>query len=141
MTEFGRTYGVPVAFETNVRGGPRLPPTVETALYRIGQESLTNVARHAGARSVSLILERREGVVTLILEDDGRGFDVAGRLAGTGDSRSLGIFGMRERATLLGGTLTIESTPGAGTTVFVEIPLQMERTDDRTPTHPHSPGR
>jgi signal transduction histidine kinase len=140
-TEFGRTYGVPVAFETNLRGGPRFPPTVETALYRIGQESLTNVARHAGARSASLILERREGVVTLILEDDGRGFDVASRLAGTGDSRSLGIFGMRERATLLGGTLTIESTLGAGTTVFVEIPLPTERTDASITTNSHSPGR
>jgi signal transduction histidine kinase len=140
-TEFARTYGVPVAFETNLRGGHRLPPTVETALYRIGQESLTNVARHAGARSASLILERREGVVTLILEDDGRGFDVASRLAGTGDSRSLGIFGMRERATLLGGTLTIESTPGAGTTIFVEIPLPMEPTDDGTPKNPNPAGR
>jgi signal transduction histidine kinase len=141
VAEFGRTHTIPVAFETNVRGGPRLPPIVETALYRIGQEALTNVARHAGARSASLILERRGGVVTLILEDDGRGVDLASRLAGGGEGRSLGIFGMRERATLLGGTLTIESTPGAGTTVFVEIPLPMERTDDRTPTNPHSPGR
>ena len=107
----------------------------------LAQEALTNVARHAEARSASLVLERRQGVVTLIVEDDGRGFDIPGQLAEGGDGRSLGIFGMRERATLLGGTLTIESTPGAGTTVFVEIPLQMEQTDDRTPTHPHSPGR
>ncbi len=141
VADFGRTHGAPVAFETNLRSGPRLPSAVETTLYRIGQEALTNVARHAGARSASLILERRGGVVTLILEDDGRGFDVSCRLAGGGEGRSLGIFGMRERATLLGGTLTIESTPGAGTTVFVEIPLPMERTDDPTPTNPHSSGR
>ena len=140
VTDFGRTHGIPVAFETNVHGGPRLPPAVETTLYRIGQEALTNVARHSGARSVSLILERRGGVVTLILEDDGRGFDVPRRLAGGGDGRALGIFGMRERATLLGGTLTIESTPGAGATIFVEIPLPMERTDDPTPTNSYPPG-
>jgi signal transduction histidine kinase len=141
VAEFGRAHGIPIALETNLRTGGRLPSAMETTLYRIGQEALTNVARHAGARSASLILERREGVVTLILEDDGLGFDVASRLADAGDRRPLGIFGMRERATLLGGTLTIESTPGAGTTVFVEIPLPMERTDDRTPTNPHSPGR
>jgi len=99
------------------------------------------VARHAGARSASAILERRAGVVTLILEDDGRGFDVASELTGDGDRRPLGIFGMRERATLLGGALTIESTPGTGTTIFVEIPLPTERTDDPNPTNPHSPGR
>lgn len=141
VAEFGRAHGIPIALETNLRTGGRLPSAMETTLYRIGQEALTNVARHAGARSASLILERREGVVTLILEDDGLGFDVASRLADAGDRRPLGIFGMRERATLLGGALTIESTPGTGTTVFVEIPLPMERTDDRTPTDPHSPGR
>jgi len=141
VTEFGRTHGIPVAFETNLRSGPRLPPAVETTLYRIGQEALTNVARHSGARSASLILERRGGIVTLILEDDGRGFDVASQPAGADDRRPLGIFGMRERATLLGGTLTIESTSGAGTTIFVKIPLPMERTDDPTPPNPYSPGR
>lgn len=141
VEDFGKTHGIPVAFEANLRSGPRLPPTVETTLYRIGQEALTNVARHAGARSASLILERRGGVVTLILEDDGRGFDVSSRFTGGGEGRSLGIFGMRERATLLGGALTIESTPGAGTTIFVEIPLPAEQTDDPTPANPHSSGR
>ena len=141
VTEFGRTHGIPVALETNLRTGGRLPPAMETTLYRIGQEALTNVARHASASLASLVLERRAGVVTLILEDDGQGFDVANPLTGGRDGRSLGIFGMRERATLLGGTLTIESTPGAGTTVFVEIPLPTERTDDPTPPNPYPPGR
>jgi signal transduction histidine kinase len=141
VADFGKTHGIPVAFETNLRGGPRLPPTVETTLYRIGQEALTNVARHAGARSASVILERRGSVVTLILEDDGHGFDVASRLAGADDRRPLGIFGMRERATLLGGALTIESSPGTGTTIFVEIPLPTERTDEPKSTHPHSSDR
>jgi signal transduction histidine kinase len=114
---------------------------METTLYRIGQEALTNVARHASASLASLVLERRAGVVTLILEDDGQGFDVASQLTGGRDGRSLGIFGMRERATLLGGTLTIESTPGAGTTVFVELPLPTERTDDPTSPNPYPPDR
>jgi signal transduction histidine kinase len=141
VAEFGRTHGVPVAFETNLRSGARLPAIVETALYRIGQEALTNVARHAGASAASLILERRGGVVTLILEDDGRGFDVASRLAGGVEGRSLGLFGMRERATLLNGTLTVESTPGAGTTIFVEVPISAEQPDDPTEANPDPPGR
>jgi signal transduction histidine kinase len=128
VADFGKTYGIPVAFESNLRSGPRLPPAVETALYRIGQEALTNVARHAAAHSAGIVLERRGNAATLILEDDGRGFDVATELTGAGDRRPLGIFGMRERATLLGGTLTIESSPGTGTTIFVEIPLPTERT-------------
>ncbi len=123
VRDFRRTHGIEAAFETNLRTGPRLPPTLETALYRITQEALTNVARHAGAHSVSLLLEARRGSVTLIVEDDGCGFDVARCMREARDDRCLGLFGMRERATLLGGTLTIESTPGSGTTVFVEVPL------------------
>jgi signal transduction histidine kinase len=120
--DFQRTHGLPITLETNLRTRPRLPATAETTLYRIAQEALTNVARHAAARSVSVVLEARRGSVTLIVEDDGRGFDPA-RLITERNERSLGIFGMRERATLLGGSLTLESSPGDGTSVFVEIPL------------------
>jgi signal transduction histidine kinase len=117
-----RAHGLPVTLETNLRTRSRLPAAVETTLYRITQEALTNVARHAAARSVSVVVEVRRGSVTLIVEDDGRGFDST-RLTGERDERSLGLFGMRERATLLGGSLTIESSSGGGTSVFVEIPL------------------
>lgn len=141
VTDFQRTYGISGAFETNLRTGARLPAAIETALYRIAQEALTNVARHAGARSVSLLLEARHGFVTLIVEDDGRGFDVASCMSGARDNRCLGVFGMRERAALLEGTLTIESTPGSGTTVFVEIPLPSETANDRAQTDSHPPGR
>jgi signal transduction histidine kinase len=162
IDDFQRTHGIQVAFETNIRTGPRLPPTIETALYRITQEALTNVARHAVALSVGLVLEARRGSVTLIVEDDGRGFDVAHYMGEGRDERSLGVFGMRERATLLGGTLAIESTPGSGTTVFVEVPLPTPltsplpgyplgggrgtgegangRTDEHIPAHPHPAG-
>jgi signal transduction histidine kinase len=98
---------------------------VETSLYRIIQESLTNVAKHAQARNVSVLLERKPSVVKAIIEDDGKGFDAEDIMASSARSR-LGLFGMEERASLLGGTLSIESEPGAGTTVFVEIPLPTD---------------
>jgi signal transduction histidine kinase len=138
--DFQRAHGTSVAFETNLRTGRRLPAAIETALYRIAQEALTNVARHAGARSLSLLLEARRGSVTLIVEDDGRGFDVASCMREGRDERCLGLFGMRERATLLGGSLTIESAPGSGTTVFVDVPLPVETGDDRKQADPHPAG-
>ncbi|RPI48916.1 MAG: GAF domain-containing sensor histidine kinase, partial [Chloroflexi bacterium] len=101
----------------------RLLPSVETALYRIVQEALTNVVQHAGACEVSLLLEVRAGSIVAIVEDDGCGFDTGPLMRGEMDERWLGLSGMRERAELLGGRLTIESAPGTGTTVFVEVPL------------------
>jgi len=140
VADFQRTHEIQLVFETNLRTGPRLPAALETALYRITQEALTNVARHAGAHTVSLLAEARDGSVSLIVEDDGRGFDVASCMTHTQNDRCLGVFGMRERATLLGGTLTIESTPGSGTTVFVEVPLRTEAAYDRSKADPHPAG-
>jgi signal transduction histidine kinase len=97
----------------------RLPPAAETTLYRIVQEGLTNIARHAQARTASILLERRNGRVRVIIEDDGQGFALQ-QVAGSG---RLGLYGMRERAELLDGTFTIESEPGQGTSIFVEVPL------------------
>jgi signal transduction histidine kinase len=90
----------------------------EVALYRIVQEALNNVVRHAQASQVDVILERRDGSVIAVVEDNGRGFD--SRVAGKGDR--VGLLGMRERAEALGGTLLIESAPGSGTTLRVEVP-------------------
>jgi signal transduction histidine kinase len=108
----------------------RLPSAARTALYRIAQEALTNVVQHACAGHVSLLLEVRAGAAVLIVEDDGCGFEAERLMDGSLDERWLGLSGMRERAELLGGRLTIESAPGAGTTVFVEIPLDGERVAD-----------
>jgi signal transduction histidine kinase/HAMP domain-containing protein len=120
-------FHMPVDLEVLGLEGERLPPEVETALYRIVQEALTNVARHAQAENVSVVLEKRDRAVRLIIEDDGQGFDVNSLLGSRREAESaegkLGLIGMRERAALLGGTLTIESTPGMGTTVFVDVPL------------------
>jgi len=104
--------------------GERLPGEVETAIYRIVQETLTNIARHAQAKSASILVERRGAVVRTIVEDDGVGFDVDTNHG----ERHLGLLGMRERAELLNGRLTIESSTEHGTCIFIEIPLQGEKT-------------
>jgi signal transduction histidine kinase len=111
--------GPVVRLETLGFDGSRLSPDLDIVLYRITQEALSNVLRHSSAREVSVVLERRrdKGII-LVVEDDGRGFDVA--VANRSDR--LGIPGIRERAEMLGGTLLVESSPGSGTTLVVEIP-------------------
>jgi two-component system, NarL family, sensor histidine kinase DevS len=99
-------------------GEQRLPAEAETALYRIVQEALTNVVKHASARRVSITLVRKQGFAVVVVEDDGLGFDP--RTTRTG---SLGFVGMRERVELVGGRLTVESAPGAGTTIAAEVPV------------------
>src|SRR5690606_21420944 len=100
----------------------RLPPEAETNLYRVAQEALHNVVRHADATHVTVLLQRIDGALLLVVEDDGCGFDPAS-LATAGH---LGLLSMRERAALAGGTLEIESRPQAGTAVFVRVPLEEE---------------
>jgi PAS domain S-box-containing protein len=102
--------------------GPRLPPEVETNLYRILQEALQNVHKHAGAGHVSVVLERRDGLAVLVIEDDGKGYDPEAEVAGD-SSKGMGVVNMRERAALVGGSLEIESASGAGATIFVHVPL------------------
>src|SRR5262249_3399953 len=88
-------------------------------LYRIAQEALNNVAKHASARHVEVILERRPDAILLIVEDDGRGFDPAGLTVNGGGG--FGLVSMRERAALVGASLEVESAPDQGTTVLVRI--------------------
>ena len=102
-----------------------MPATVETALYRVVQEALTNVARHAQATRVDVVLERRGDQVIVLIEDDGVGFDARAAI----QSGRLGLVGIRERVGMLGGTLAIESTVGAGTTVLVEVPYGHSHSD------------
>src|SRR5262249_6028209 len=90
---------------------------LETALYRIVQESLTNIVKHARATRVSVLVARREGEVVVVIEDDGAGFDPERPADG------IGLLGMRERAELVEGTLTIESREGGGTTIIAEVPV------------------
>ena len=107
-----------LAFDLEAQlGDERLPSEIETALYRMVQEALTNVVKHGQAGRVSIILARSQGSVTAVIEDDGRGFETDRIYEG------LGLDGMRERLALLGGRLKIESRPGAGTTLAGEVPL------------------
>jgi signal transduction histidine kinase len=101
----------------------RLPAAIETTLYRVAQEALTNVVKHAQATRVSLIIERRTDAVHMIVEDNGAGFDADAVRHTAHAEHRLGLVGMAERVAHIGGTLTIESTPGRGTEVFVRIPL------------------
>jgi signal transduction histidine kinase len=115
---FAETTGISVDLEAALPEG-RLPADVETALYRIVQESLTNVVKHAQARRVSILLTRRPVSVAAVIEDDGRGFD-----PDHVDDTGVGLLGMRERLALLGGRLNVESRPGSGTTLAAEVPLE-----------------
>jgi signal transduction histidine kinase len=115
---FTEQTGIEVDLEATLPDG-RLPADTETALYRVVQESLTNVVKHAGARRISILVTPRDGAVVAVIEDDGQGFD-----PGSTRAEGIGLVGMRERMTLLGGRLEVESRPGSGTTILPEVPLQ-----------------
>jgi PAS domain S-box-containing protein len=109
-------HGVRAEFRALGLDGDRLGPATETTFYRIAQEALNNVAKHASASRVDVIVERRDGAAVLVIEDDGVGFEPAEKdTAGS----SMGLIGMEERASLINATLLVESSPGEGTTVFV----------------------
>jgi signal transduction histidine kinase len=115
---FGEKTGIPVDVEAML-GDARLPPEVETALYRIVQEALTNVIKHARASRVSVLITRKDDSVAAVIEDDGIGFSAE-------DTRNggWGIVGMRERIGLLDGRLEVESSPERGTSVVAEVPIR-----------------
>ena len=102
----------------------RLPPRVETGLYRIAQEALSNVARHAHATRASIEVERDGSEVRCRIRDDGRGFDPAAPARGEA-GRGLGLDSIRERLAPLGGALEIHSRPGAGTELLIRVPLEV----------------
>jgi signal transduction histidine kinase len=109
--------GLAVDLEARLRE-ERLPEEIETTLYRVIQQALNNVVKHASAAHVSVVLAQRNGVVTAIIEDDGRGFT-----PGEETERGVGLVGMRERVALVEGRLTVESSKGAGTTLVIEVPM------------------
>jgi signal transduction histidine kinase len=118
LTEtFAEQTGILVRFESGL-GAERLLPEVETALYRIVQESLTNIVKHARAQTISIAVTRKPGAVAVVVEDDGHGFDPADVREG-----GFGLEGMRERVGLLDGRLQVESGEGTGTTLVAEVPI------------------
>lgn len=124
VREWSSQYGIRAHFEGNIPDSlARLPDKVEMNLYRILQEALNNILKHAAAQNVSVILQERANWIVLIIEDDGRGFDPTTFAAGDAPEHGLGLIGMRERAALLKGSLEIESAPGKGTTILIHVPI------------------
>ena len=124
VREWSKEFGIPADYHGSGLDSVRLAFEVETNLYRIAQEALNNVYKHAHAARVGVILERRGDEVVLVIEDDGVGFQ-KGESATGAQERGIGLLGMHERAAFIGGRLEIESSPGRGTTVFVQAPLGL----------------
>ncbi len=120
IEEFSQRTGIRVSYD-RMEMVEKMPEELSLALYRIVQEALTNVARHAGVLSASVDIAPREGLLRVEVRDEGRGFDPESA------SGSLGLAGMRERARSHGGTLEVLSSPGAGTRVIAEFPLTPGR--------------
>jgi signal transduction histidine kinase len=121
--EFRQLFPIAVDFQVTGSERKRLPPAMETAVYRIVQEAMTNAGKHAKAEHISVLLEERDGQVSAIVEDDGQGFQADQMLHNGLQQGKLGLYGMQERAQQLGGNITIESEPMKGTTIYVRIPL------------------
>ena len=123
-----KRFGLVIHVESRVDF--RLPPAVETALYRIAQEALNNITKHAGARNVWILLDCDAKKIVCTIQDNGVGFDVPARLKVRGN-QGLGLIGMQERLSALGGTLHIESEPGSGTQLRITVPRENSNANSR----------
>jgi signal transduction histidine kinase len=124
VEDWGEQCGTEVDFHCDDPAVDRVPNEIGSAVFRVVQEALTNIVKHAQKpSSVSVVVRRVNTTLQATIDDDGCGFDVAAMGAMAGRYRGLGLDGMRERLLLIGGTLEVESTVGAGTTIFVRIPL------------------
>lgn len=121
--EFQKTHNVEVSFQSD--SVEECDERVRIALYRIAQEALSNVAKHANATTVSVHVSHTDSTIALAVEDNGRGFEVETVHMHQGPRRSLGLISMRERAQLLGGSFQIKSSKRAGTRIQVELPLTL----------------
>jgi PAS domain S-box-containing protein len=121
--EVSRAHGFVVDVHSTGPRRPRLPDALEIALYRMAQEALTNAAKHASPKAVSILIHRTPSEVRLVVEDDGRGFDDSAMLS----ESQLGLVGMRERAHLVGGSMSLESSPGNGTTLCIRVPIPAQK--------------
>jgi signal transduction histidine kinase len=131
-TSFAQRFGVAVHFR-GLEAGPRLPPETETALYRIGQEALSNAVRHGRATAVHFSFLRLPDTAVLEIEDDGQGFDAL-RVADARREERLGLLGIQERAALLGGVVEVGPGLEAGTIVRVALPLRGGESGDEDPS-------
>jgi len=121
VNRFAERVGIAVAF-TAVSLTDRLPPNIETTLYRIVQEALTNVARHAQATHITLSMQRKQNDICIEISDDGKGFDIEAVVSHPMLEHGAGLLGIQERVTLLGGTFEIETAVNNGTQLIIKIP-------------------
>ncbi|MBI4277713.1 MAG: histidine kinase, partial [Armatimonadetes bacterium] len=124
LHQYSLQSGIHVDLVTPGRDTPRLSPLVEIQLLRIIQEALANVRKHASASRAAVRFDTEGGFLVATIEDDGRGIDNGQQALGRGPR--FGLQTMRERAESVGGTFTVESAPGHGTTVIVKVPLSAE---------------
>jgi signal transduction histidine kinase len=124
--DFQKIHQIQTRFEAREPMGGFHDPHVDIALYRMAQEALANVAKHANASKASVELSGRPDAITLVVLDNGRGFDMEGFRARRIQGHRLGLIGMRERCELLGGEFVVESTPGQGTRIEARLPLQPQ---------------
>ena len=124
IADWSATFGVEASYRTSDLDGVRFPREVETQIFRIVQEALNNVHKHAAATSVDVVLARNnQGRIVLCVEDNGVGvLQSSASPVPVGERRGLGLLGMRDRATLIGGDLDISSVPGHGTKVTLHLP-------------------
>jgi signal transduction histidine kinase len=128
IEDWGEQCDTEVDFHCDDSSVDRVPTEIGSAVYRVVQEALTNIVKHAQKpSSVSVVVRHVNSTLQVIIEDNGCGFDIAAIAAASGRYRGLGLDGMRERLLLIGGTLDVESTVGAGTTIFARIPLDGQR--------------
>jgi signal transduction histidine kinase len=120
VQEWSLNFGIPAQFQATNLAHTDLTPETETHVYRVVQEALNNISKHAGAGRVAVLLERRDDGVVVVVEDDGLGFDLD---AARDREEGVGLVNMRERAQLIGGELEIETTPGHGTSLFLRFPF------------------
>jgi two-component system, chemotaxis family, CheB/CheR fusion protein len=121
---YGSASGLRVDVHLPGVAGERFSDVVETTVYRVVQEALTNIWKHAGATTASVIIEREGDALRIIIEDDGQGFDAETALTGNAVRGRFGLLGMRERLSLVGGSLAVESQPGGGTAVYARVPVE-----------------
>ena len=125
VREWSQHFSIPADFHSSGLFEKRLDHEIETNLYRITQEALNNIFKHARPTSVSVLLERRGREVVLVVEDNGVGFDTSNTQTDRESGRGLGLIGMSERAAIVGGRLEVESARGEGTTIFVRVPAKF----------------
>ena len=123
IEEYRNKNGIDVDLYINGMGSERLQTEIEITVYRIIQEALTNIVKYAKAQNVSVIMEQSGNILSIIIEDDGIGFDVDKLLKKDPSKQNLGLLGMQERASLIGGNFIIESEIGQGTSIYVKIPI------------------